>query len=205
MENELYHHGILGMKWGVRRFQNKDGTLTNAGKARYNTDGGNNTTKKEAKPQKKSVSEMSDKELQDAINRLRNEQLYAQLTAPKPNKLVQAGKRAVLGAIESSGKWFVSKMIENYKSEQQAEQEKARDKRARELIDSHADPTKMSSKDLQIYNDRIKKETTAFALEPSYREKAFADEKSRMEAKIEQDRYEAWLKGRSMLNRSGYK
>lgn len=32
--NELYHHGIKGMKWGVRRYQNEDGTLTNAGKKR---------------------------------------------------------------------------------------------------------------------------------------------------------------------------
>lgn len=32
--NELYHHGIKGMKWGVRIYQNKDGTLTNAGKKR---------------------------------------------------------------------------------------------------------------------------------------------------------------------------
>ena len=31
---ELYHHGIKGMKWGVRRYQNEDGTLTNAGKKR---------------------------------------------------------------------------------------------------------------------------------------------------------------------------
>lgn len=34
MSNELYHHGILGQKWGVRRFQNKDGSLTEAGKKR---------------------------------------------------------------------------------------------------------------------------------------------------------------------------
>lgn len=37
MEYELYHHGIKGMKWGVRRYQNEDGSLTNAGKKRYET------------------------------------------------------------------------------------------------------------------------------------------------------------------------
>lgn len=41
-EDELCHHGIKGQKWGIRRFQKKDGSLTPAGKGRYNDD----TTKK---------------------------------------------------------------------------------------------------------------------------------------------------------------
>lgn len=40
VDYELHHHGIKGMKWGIRRFQNADGSLTSAGRERYGDDAG---------------------------------------------------------------------------------------------------------------------------------------------------------------------
>lgn len=45
--DELYHHGIKGQKWGVRRYQNEDGSLTSAGKQRYGKGLGEYANKKE--------------------------------------------------------------------------------------------------------------------------------------------------------------
>ena len=53
--DELYHHGIKGQKWGRRRFQNEDGSLTPAGKERYDDDGPSEKKKEYKIPEKKST------------------------------------------------------------------------------------------------------------------------------------------------------
>lgn len=44
--DQIWHWGVKGMKWGVRRYQNADGSLTDAGKRRYSTDVAANAKKK---------------------------------------------------------------------------------------------------------------------------------------------------------------
>ena len=141
-KNELMHFGIKGMKWGVRRYQNKDGTLTPAGKKRYDRDIiENNARRKENRIQingpdasrwtredlsraKRSVdstaglvnnvrslnqysmnkrrkketldlSNMTDKELRDRINRADLERRYNDLFADEQSTVVSRGQKRI--------------------------------------------------------------------------------------------------------------
>lgn len=60
--NTLEHHGILGMKWGIRRYQNEDGTLTEVGKRRY------------AREQKKALKRYKKESITVQKEQLRNKQ-----------------------------------------------------------------------------------------------------------------------------------
>ena len=76
--NELQHHGIKGQKWGVRRFQNKDGSLTPAGKRRYD-DGDGKKTKTYKIPEKKSLHrlKLEEKYMKSGMTREEAEQAAA--------------------------------------------------------------------------------------------------------------------------------
>lgn len=106
MDDVLIHYGILGMKWGVRRYQNKDGSLTSAGKKRY----GNNDDIKDApqknteEPKKKSVKDMSDEELRREVNRMQLEQNYLRMTGQN----IEKGKSAAEIALGKMKESFIS-------------------------------------------------------------------------------------------------
>ena len=146
MEYVLYHAGVKGMKWGVRRYQNSDGSLTDAGRKRYARDQRENAGKKkgnkvgEADPNrwvredrdrtkkvvdassgltrelrnindssikktradrpKMDLSNMTDKQMRDEINRAMLERQYNDMFAPQKST---KGREYVGSVLETAG------------------------------------------------------------------------------------------------------
>lgn len=89
MNNEIRHYGVLGMKWGVRKYQNADGTLTAAGKKRYGEDGEHKYTSLETRILNKGAS-------RGGPNAERNKRM-AERSQDLDNRMLQYANRVKTG------------------------------------------------------------------------------------------------------------
>ena len=127
MNNELYHHGILGMRWGIRRTKSQLGYKTGNGKKGQSDDSDveaktASSGKSGGSKQSKSISNMTDDELRDHINRLQMERQYLdlqrQISSYTPQQ-ISKGKRfmksmekdVITPALKDAGKNLLTKFL----------------------------------------------------------------------------------------------
>lgn len=136
---EIVHSGVKGMRWGVRRYQNKDGSLTAAGRKRYgsskeeamkarakakakaekaNAKAAKKAEKDSKKLMRKSAKDMTDEELNKAIARAKLEQEYNRMH-PEPvsrgKKVAQTlMKDVITPAAINAGKKYLDNVLGKY-------------------------------------------------------------------------------------------
>ena len=93
--DEMYHHGIKGMKWGIRRTPAQLG---------------HRPAKPTTSQRKSEMKKMSDTELRNRINRIQMEKQYMQLTAPEVN----AGKKFVKDVLVNAAKQTATSYVSKY-------------------------------------------------------------------------------------------
>lgn len=103
--NELYHYGVLGMRWGVRRSKSTTGRPTSAKKTKKMTA----DEKKKASMRKdvKNRRTLSDADLKKKIERIKSEKQLKELTAEE----IAPGKKFVSDVLSSSGKKVATALV----------------------------------------------------------------------------------------------
>lgn len=174
----LAHWGIRGMKWGVRRYQNEDGTWTAEGKKRRSGDAVGTSKEKPVKPRKRKISELSDEELSKKLNRLRMEEEYIRMAKGRKARKSSRFKKIMADIGEQALKAVATKAIEKAVKNLFKDDEKE----PRTKLDVK-DVSKLSDKKLTEYNKRYAAEAQA----KKYQEEWLGQQ-------AEEKRYRDWLK-----------
>ena len=130
----LRHYGILGQKWGVRRYQNSDGSLTSAGRARYSSKAEAMAEKQASKAARrkekilnnprllrKHMNEFSEKEIEDALNKFNRKRRVEQADRDAKTVLKKDIDQVLIGSaktvLAAGGTYFaLKKMLEQFKN-----------------------------------------------------------------------------------------
>ena len=187
-ERELIHYGIKGMKWGILRYQNADGTLTAAGRMRdrmtrkRNRKRAEKVLKGSSKTVKRRLSQITDEELQKAVNRLQLERTYKSLTKP-PDKhkrakeiatkwLETAGTKVLESAATNLGKKIFAETDSKRRVEKRADIDLEKDRQARRVNRVKADRDRKDSERAA----RAKQEAELRKVEETIRRRKNAEE-----------------------------
>lgn len=116
-QDELYHYGIKGMKWGVIRTAEQLGHIAKSAKSLYDSHKAKKRAKKEAAKAKKrskitNPKKLSTEELNARIKRLQLEKDYNDLV--KDTNRTRKGKNFVMDILESSGKNLFTQVVNHY-------------------------------------------------------------------------------------------
>ncbi len=139
MSMEIWHHGIKGQKWGVRRTPAQLGHET-GGSGKSRSDGSDTETSSEKAPRRtsKSSQRMTDQELRDAVNRLNMEEQYDNLVARQKDRNTGTVKKMLGDAFEKFGRGLLNVAVDKaldkmFKKDDEFDIDEWRDKDVNEM------------------------------------------------------------------------
>lgn len=102
-EDVLIHHGIKGQKWGVRRYQNSDGSLTTAGKSRYGVKGEHKKTRYFKKDDNGNITEVSKRQYRKGLKA--EARRKSQSTKDYANDLIKKAESGTDDIVEATARY----------------------------------------------------------------------------------------------------
>ena len=190
----LEHHGILGMHWGQRRFQNKDGSLTSAGKNRYAVKAAKKALKTKKANEKaaqrkqkilrdpkllsKHASEFTDAELQNALRRFQTQESIRKMSEKSKSPMTEKQRMKL--------EYKQSKKLEKQRAKNEAETSKQKHEQDLERIKTQAE--------IAQRNKEAEKKTLKYKL-------AYAADVAKSVATVATSARTAYVMGKDLFNK----